>query len=140
MASLCRFRQLFNVLNSQVNSKNLNHLVKNLSTTQIRQLDYQKPIDADGKIRCTLIPGDGVGPELCASVKEVISAMGAPLEFEELFLSELNPTISVPVETAIESIKRNQLALKGILSTPSTSGGTTGELQSLNMKIRYVNC
>lgn len=37
------------------------------------------------KIKCTLIPGDGVGPELVASVKEVFSAMGVPIEFEELF-------------------------------------------------------
>lgn len=134
MASLCRFRQLFNVLNN-VNSKNLN-LVKNLSSTSVRQLDFQNQLTDDGKIKCTLIPGDGVGPELCASVKEVIQAMGAPIHFEELFLSELNPSNSVSVETAIESIKSNKIALKGILSTPTTSAGTTGDIQSINMQLR----
>ncbi len=33
----------------------------------------------------TMIPGDGVGPELMASVKDVFSAAGVPVEFEELF-------------------------------------------------------
>lgn len=42
--------------------------------------------------------------------------------------------MSVPLETVIESISRNGVALKGVLSTPFSS--TTGELQTLNMKIR----
>ena len=134
MASLCRFKQLINVLSA--NSKNINHLTKHLSTTSARNLDFQPQSNPDGKIKCTLIPGDGVGPELCASVKEVIQAMGSPIEFEELFISEINPSMSVPVETAIESIKRNGIALKGILSTPTAINVHSGELQSLNMKIR----
>lgn len=40
----------------------------------------------DSKVKCTMIPGDGVGPELMASVKEIFSAIGVPIEFEELFL------------------------------------------------------
>lgn len=42
--------------------------------------------------------------------------------------------MSVPVETVIESIQRNGIALKGILSTPFSS--YAGELQTLNMKLR----
>lgn len=38
------------------------------------------------KVKCTLIPGDGVGPELCAATREVMSAMNVPVDFEELFL------------------------------------------------------
>ncbi|RWS16511.1 putative isocitrate dehydrogenase [NAD] subunit beta-like protein, partial [Dinothrombium tinctorium] len=94
-----------------------------------------KPLPkAESKVKCTLIPGDGVGPELCVAVKEVFAAMSVPVEFEELFLSEVNPSMSVPVETVIESIQRNGIALKGILSTPFSS--SSGELQTLNMKIR----
>lgn len=81
-----------------------------------------------------MIPGDGVGPELVNSVKEVYSAIGVPVEFEELFLSEIYPSMSVPVETVIESIQRNGICLKGILSTPFSS--YAGELQTLNMKVR----
>ncbi len=32
-----------------------------------------------------MIPGDGVGPELMSSVKDVFSAAGVPVDFEELF-------------------------------------------------------
>ena len=88
----------------------------------------------DKKIKCTLIPGDGVGPELVSSVKEVFGAIGVPIEFEELFLSEVYASMSVPVETVIDSVKRNGIALKGIISTPFSS--YSGELQSLNMKLR----
>lgn len=42
--------------------------------------------------------------------------------------------MSVPLEAVTESIQRNGVALKGILSTPFSS--SSGELQSLNMKIR----
>ena len=49
-----------------------------------------KPVEPeekhDNKLKCTMIPGDGVGPELCASVREVFSAISVPVEFEELFL------------------------------------------------------
>jgi isocitrate dehydrogenase (NAD+) len=49
-----------------------------------------KPLEPDSKdaakVKCTLIPGDGVGPELMASTKEILSATGVPVQFEELFL------------------------------------------------------
>lgn len=101
---------------------------------QTSQLYSSGEATKDKKIKCTLIPGDGVGPELVNSVKEVYSAIGVPVEFEELFLSEIYPSMSVPVETVIESIQRNGICLKGILSTPFSS--YAGELQTLNMKVR----
>lgn len=85
------------------------------------------------KLKCTLIPGDGVGPELCLAVKSVLSAISVPIEFEEYFLSEINPSMSVPLETVVNSIKSNGIALKGILSSPATN---SGDLETLNMKIR----
>lgn len=87
-----------------------------------------------GKLKCTLIPGDGVGPELCLAVKNVLAAISVPIDFEEFFLSEINPSMSVPLETVVESIKNNGIALKGILSSPAIN--TSGDLQTLNMKIR----
>ena len=41
----------------------------------------------------TLIPGDGVGPQLAECVKEVFKAAGVPVEFEEIyarFISEIS--------------------------------------------------
>lgn len=48
-------------------------------------------------------------------------------------MSEINPSMSVPLETVVDSIKENGIALKGILSSPAIS---SGDLETLNMKIR----
>lgn len=88
----------------------------------------------DTRVRCTLIPGDGVGPELVYSVQEVFKAAGVPVDFESYFFSEVNPTLSAPLENVASSIAKNRVCLKGILATPDYSH--TGELQTLNMKLR----
>ncbi len=38
---------------------------------------------AAGKMPATLIPGDGIGPEIVASVVEVLDALGSPFEWDE---------------------------------------------------------
>ncbi|XP_048486566.1 probable isocitrate dehydrogenase [NAD] subunit beta, mitochondrial isoform X2 [Plutella xylostella] len=88
----------------------------------------------EGRIKCTLIPGDGVGPELVYSVQEVFKAANIPVDFEPFFFSEVNPTLSAPLEDVVNSIARNKICIKGILATPDFSH--TGELQTLNMKLR----
>lgn len=108
-----------------------------VSTTSSLENSQASPVaKADTKVKCTLIPGDGVGPELCSATMEVMSAMQVPVVFEELFLSEIHPTMSAPIEQVAESISRNGICLKGILSTPFSS--TSGELQTLNMKLRKI--
>ncbi|XP_061723619.1 isocitrate dehydrogenase [NAD] subunit beta, mitochondrial isoform X2 [Cydia pomonella] len=92
------------------------------------------PVSKEGRIKCTLIPGDGVGPELVYSVQEVFKAAGIPVDFESFFFSEVNPTLSAPLEDVVNSIARNKICIKGILATPDFSH--TGELQTLNMKLR----
>ena len=42
--------------------------------------------------RVTMIPGDGVGPELMASVQEVFKAANVPVEFDQICLSEYDGT------------------------------------------------
>ncbi|XP_060528200.1 isocitrate dehydrogenase [NAD] subunit beta, mitochondrial isoform X2 [Cylas formicarius] len=88
----------------------------------------------DSRIKATLIPGDGVGPELVYSVQEVFKAAGVPVDWESYFFSEVNPSLSAPLEEVARSISKNRVALKGILATPDYSH--TGELQTLNMKLR----
>ncbi|XP_058061603.1 isocitrate dehydrogenase [NAD] subunit beta, mitochondrial isoform X2 [Anopheles bellator] len=88
----------------------------------------------EGRITCTLIPGDGVGPELVYSVQEVFKAADVPVDFETFFLSEVNPTLSAPLDDVVRSINKNKVCLKGILATPDFS--RTGELETLNMKLR----
>ncbi|XP_030841657.1 isocitrate dehydrogenase [NAD] subunit beta, mitochondrial [Strongylocentrotus purpuratus] len=81
----------------------------------------------------TLIPGDGVGPELMQSVKEVFKAGGVPVQFDEIFISEVMDHQHAGVDEVVESLKKNHVALKGIIHTPT---GGTGQLQTLNMKMR----
>lgn len=88
----------------------------------------------EGRITCTMIPGDGVGPELMYSVQEVFKAADVPVDFETFFLSEVNPVLSSPLEDVVRSIRKNKVCLKGILATPDYS--RTGELETMNMKLR----
>jgi isocitrate dehydrogenase len=69
----------------------------------------------------TLIPGDGIGPEVISATRRIIEAAGADIEWElceagaEVFKKGLSS--GVPTET-IDSIIRNKVALKGPLATP----------------------
>jgi isocitrate dehydrogenase (NAD+) len=47
------------------------------------------PANKEGRIPVTMIPGDGVGPELMDSVKDVLNRIGAPIDFETYHLSEV---------------------------------------------------
>lgn len=86
------------------------------------------------RVTCTLIPGDGVGPELVYSLQEVFKAADVPVDFESYFLSEVNPVLSSKLKDVTDSITKNKVCIKGILATPDYS--VAGELQTLNMKLR----
>ena len=86
------------------------------------------------RVTATLIPGDGVGPELVASMEEVFRAISVPVDFEVFFLSEVHAALSTPIDTVVDSITRNGLCLKGVLTTPSVSA--TGEADTLNIRLR----
>ena len=86
------------------------------------------------RVTATLIPGDGVGPELVTAVEQVFKAAGVPVDFEVFFLSEVHSALSVPIETVVESINRNGLCLKGILQTPLYS--ESDDPETLNMRMR----
>ena len=42
-----------------------------------------------GKFGVTMIPGDGVGPEIMDAVQTVVKSVGAPIDFEVMHLSEV---------------------------------------------------
>ncbi|XP_008545677.1 isocitrate dehydrogenase [NAD] subunit beta, mitochondrial [Microplitis demolitor] len=109
-----------------------NAAVRSFSSSKVHR--QEAAVERSAKTKCTLIPGDGVGPELVLSVQQVFEAANVPVEFEPYFLSEVNPTLSAPLEQVSNSIARNKVCLKGILATPDFSH--TGELQTLNMKLR----
>ncbi|KAI1716371.1 isocitrate/isopropylmalate dehydrogenase domain-containing protein [Ditylenchus destructor] len=79
-----------------------------------------------------MIPGDGVGPELVYAVQDIVKNTGIPIEFEEVFLSEVHYTRSASIDDVIESISRNnRVALKGVIQE-----GWKGESHGLNMQLR----
>jgi isocitrate dehydrogenase (NAD+) len=81
----------------------------------------------------TLIPGDGIGPELTDSAKEVIAALGVDIEWEIVEAGEaVMDEEGTPLpESVLESIRRNEVALKGPLTTPVGTG-----FRSVNVALR----
>jgi isocitrate dehydrogenase (NAD+) len=75
----------------------------------------------------TLIPGDGIGPEVTASVVRIFKVAGLEIEWERhdagVTAFERHKT-SLPAEL-LESIKRNKVALKGPVTTPIGEGFTS---------------
>jgi isocitrate dehydrogenase (NAD+) len=77
--------------------------------------------------RITLIPGDGIGPEVTAAVLRVLSAAGFEADWEEFLagapaLAEHGTTLPPPL---LESIRKNKVALKGPITTPIGEGFTS---------------
>jgi isocitrate dehydrogenase (NAD+) len=77
--------------------------------------------------RITLIPGDGIGPEVASNVVRIIEASGVEIEWETHYagaqaLEKFGETL--PAEL-LESIKRNKVALKGPITTPIGKGFTS---------------
>ncbi|HEV7860061.1 MAG TPA: isocitrate dehydrogenase (NAD(+)) [Pyrinomonadaceae bacterium] len=75
----------------------------------------------------TLIPGDGIGPEVSSAVVRMIEAAGATVEWETHYagaqaLEKFGETLPADL---LESIKRNKVALKGPITTPVGKGFTS---------------
>jgi isocitrate dehydrogenase (NAD+) len=77
--------------------------------------------------RLTLIPGDGIGPEVTRAVLRVLDAAGFRADWEEFSagaaaLEEYGTTLPEPL---LESIRKNKVALKGPITTPIGEGFTS---------------
>ena len=75
----------------------------------------------------TLIPGDGIGPEIVGATVRTIEATGVDIEWETQIIGAYALEkfgVTIPDET-IASIKRNKVALKGPLATPIGKGFTS---------------
>jgi isocitrate dehydrogenase (NAD+) len=81
----------------------------------------------------TLIPGDGIGPEISECTKRVIEASGAQIEWEEVQAgAELADATGNPIpERVLDSIRKNRIALKGPIGTPIGTG-----FRSVNVTLR----
>lgn len=74
--------------------------------------------------RVTLIPGDGIGPEVSEATLRVVEASGVRIAWERVAAgAEVIPEHGTPVpEGVIESVRRNGVALKGPITTPVGTG------------------
>jgi isocitrate dehydrogenase (NAD+) len=75
----------------------------------------------------TLIPGDGIGPEVTEAVVRIFTAAGLEIEWERYdagVTAFKRYKVSLPVEL-LDSIKRNKVALKGPVTTPIAEGMTS---------------
>lgn len=83
--------------------------------------------------RVTLIPGDGVGPELVEALHVVLAAMEVPLEFERHEAgAAVAERFGTPLpDSVVESVRRNRVALKGPVTTPVGGG-----FRSVNVALR----
>lgn len=70
--------------------------------------------------RVTLLPGDGVGPEVADAVVRILAAARVPVEWEEAAAGEVAlRRYGTPLpEATLEAIRRNRVALKGRLVRP----------------------
>ncbi|XP_053203725.1 probable isocitrate dehydrogenase [NAD] subunit alpha, mitochondrial [Panonychus citri] len=83
----------------------------------------------------TLIPGDGIGPEISKSVQEIFEVAKVPIEWEIVDVTPVrypDGKYGIPTK-AIESFLKNKIGLKGPLATPIGKGH-----RSLNLEIRKV--
>ncbi len=81
----------------------------------------------------TVIPGDGIGPEITEATLRVLDALDCNLEYDTQLagLTAIEAGRELMPEEALDSIRRNAIALKGPLTTPIGTGFT-----SLNVMLR----
>jgi len=74
--------------------------------------------------KVTLLPGDGIGPEVADAVRQIFDAAGAAIEWELVSGGEggIPRRDQFPLAEAVESVRRNRVALKGPMATGVVEG------------------
>jgi len=90
-------------------------------------------MNASASIPATLVPGDGIGPEITESVVTILDALGRPFAWEvqeggNAAIAKVGDPLPPPL---LDSIRRTHLALKGPLTTPVGGG-----FRSVNVRLR----
>lgn len=85
--------------------------------------------------RVTLIPGDGIGPEVSAATQAVLDAAGVGIEWEvrPAGMNALETHGDLLPEETLESIRKNRIGLKGPMTTPIGTG-----FRSVNVGLRQA--
>lgn len=81
----------------------------------------------------TLIPGDGIGPEITEAMRRVVDATGVDISWEVAEAgAHLMDELGTPLPTStVDSIRKNKVAIKGPVTTPVGSG-----FRSINVQLR----
>lgn len=84
-------------------------------------------------IPVTLIPGDGIGPEIVGATVALLEALEAPFSWDRQLagMAAVNKGLDPLPDECLESIKRTKLVLKGPLTTPIGAG-----YRSVNVRLR----
>src|SRR5712691_1116650 len=85
------------------------------------------------KHKVTLIPGEGIGPEVAAATRRILDATGVQIEWEEIAgrsdsSSDQGKSVN---QAAVESVRKNRVALKGPMATAIAGGAP-----SVNVALR----
>src|SRR5277367_6513224 len=83
--------------------------------------------------KVTLIPGEGIGPEVATAVRRILEAAGLQIDWEEVEARAEKASASgqFVTEGAVESVRRNHVALKGPMGTAIAGGAP-----SINVALR----
>ncbi len=83
--------------------------------------------------KVTLIPGEGIGPEVAAATRRILEASGVQIDWEEIGGRTDNSSDQGTAvnQAAVESVRRNRVALKGPMATAIASGAP-----SVNVALR----
>lgn len=85
--------------------------------------------------KVTLLPGDGIGPEVAGAMKKCIDATGVKIDWEECSVGEFAiKKFGTPLpEEALASVRKNKVAIKGPIATPIGTG-----FRSVNVQLRQA--
>jgi isocitrate dehydrogenase (NAD+) len=87
------------------------------------------------KYKVTFIPGDGIGPEVAEATRRVLEATGVKFQWDTVIIgSQAQEKFGTPLpDQALQSIRKNKVALKGPVTTPIGTG-----FRSVNVALRQT--
>jgi isocitrate dehydrogenase (NAD+) len=85
--------------------------------------------------KVTFIPGDGIGPEVAEATQRVLEATGVKFQWDTVIIgSQAQDKFGTPLpDQALQSIKKNKVAIKGPVTTPIGTG-----FRSVNVALRQM--
>ncbi|MCC6758125.1 MAG: isocitrate/isopropylmalate dehydrogenase family protein [Candidatus Omnitrophica bacterium] len=85
--------------------------------------------------KVSLLPGDGIGPEVAGAMKKCVDATGVKIDWEECIVGEhAVKKFGTPLpESVLESVRKNKIAIKGPIATPVGTG-----FRSVNVQLRQA--